>query len=392
MWPRSLLAAAAFAACSSAVGASNAQTIGGNFYDPYTIYANTTQGALTFQQGGANEITGQVLGDRLSGYYASGARQAVWIRWNGATPRQVYVGQFNRGVGAQGGSLNGVFYAVSAAGSGASAQRNAWGFRAWQARAPQRVPPVPNTNPPTGVALDAAGAWWTRANTSESPLVVNIAANGDVTGWIFGDRITGHHASAAGTIAFLRWRNNQPIQFFHGTATPAGQAVELSGVFHALNESAGGASTADNEFDFRAANHRDFKAYRLLDTGLCLEFASGAVNDGAQLRQGTCTGGDNQQLAHLRMFNAQRVMVARHSGRCLDIPNASGAAGEVVQQFGCHGAQNQQIVHQGVNSNADFNLRFVHSGLCIWLDGTTAGALARQNACSTTDALNLFAF
>ena len=124
----------------------------------------------------------------------------------------------------------------------------------------------------------------------------------------------------------------------------------------------------------------------------CLEFASGAVNDGAQLRQGTCTGGDNQQLAHLRMFNAQRVMVARHSGRCLDIPNASGAAGEVVQQFGCHGAQNQQIVHQGVNSNADFNLRFVHSGLCIWLDGTTAGALARQNACSTTDALNLFAF
>jgi hypothetical protein len=387
----------------------------------YTIYADTALGQLSLQPStaGPNQIDGTVFGDGLEGYYAAGSQQAVWIRYAGDTPIQVYVGAYSVQSGLtlpgrppnSGSELRGTFYALNSAG-GASAERNAWGFRAWGPLTLQPYPLPPNTNPPTSTTPHPlpAGPWWVTAHQSESTLALEVDANGAVSGWIFGEPIVGHYASAAGMIAFLRLRNGQPIQFYQGQSVQIAfdpindQGIfEFQGAFFALNEPNGGASPQDNELVFNARNQWGYFTYRSALSGLCLEIENAATGDHARLRQNTCTGAPNQQFALVNTgpsrTAAPDVMVARHSGRCLDVPDASTTAGESIQQFYCHGRSNQQISPQGFANRGcppgiDFciGLRIIHSQQCITATGPRAADEIVQDVCTLDQPPSLFDF
>ncbi|WP_380283300.1 RICIN domain-containing protein [Kitasatospora purpeofusca] len=70
---------------------------------------------------------------------------------------------------------------------------------------------------------------------------------------------------------------------------------------------------------------------RNLATGKCLEVADWRTDDGAPVRQWTCTGGTNQRWAPIgdRLNNV-------HSLKCLDIPGASRVWGTQVIQWACN--------------------------------------------------------
>jgi hypothetical protein len=405
-------------ACALATTLARAQTTPSG---SYTIYADTSLGQLNIQpsSAGPNQIDGMVFGDWLEGYYAAGRQQAVWVRYAGDTPIQVYVGAYSQQLGPNlpgkprlsNRELRGTFYALNSSG-GASAQRNAWGFRAWEPFSLQPNPLPPNTIPPTSPTPhpSPAGPWWVTANQSQSTMALEVAANGAVSGWILGEPIIGHYASAAGTITFLRLRNGQPIQFYQGRSVQidfdpiTNQGIfEFQGSFLALNEPNGGASPQNNEFVFNARNQWGYFTYRSARSGLCLEIENSAPGDHARLRQNTCTGAPNQQFSLVNTgasgAAAPDVMVARHSGRCLDIPNASTMAGEIIQQFYCHGGTNQQVFPQGASISAcpvGFNsciiLRFVHSQQCITATGPGSANDIVQDACTWDQPPSIFDF
>ncbi len=332
-------------------------------FDRYSILVNTEPanmppGSLVLA-GGSNSgrFSGTIGDHRLEGFYASDSRHIVWVRFSANRPIQAFVGAYTeQEIGRFGVSreIRGIVYALNAAG-GASPQRNAFGFRAWNNFA-LRERGQPSRNPNPAVSLNSkanrAGAWWVTANNAQAPMVLEVGPDGAVSGRLFGDPIAGHYAADAGTIAFLRLRNNQPIQLYDATQfyqavsvrkPIGGSTPEFDGSFVALN-SDGGASSFDIDFPFNARNQDTFTAYTSRLNGLCLEIANGALGDRAQLRLGPCTGVTHQQFALVRSIfgDPTGAIVARHSGRCLDVPFGATTPGSIVQQYSCHGANNQR--------------------------------------------------
>lgn len=370
----------------------------------YTIIDQTApEGTLTIRRSnaGPNQITGTVFGDRLEGYYAAGSQQAVWVRFSGNVPVQVYVATYSRHPRI--GRLTpyefrGTSYAINQFVE-ADPRRNAFGFRAWFL-VPQTNPPAPNTDPPTPNTPHPAPiprAWLLFINQTQSPMRLEVAADGTVAGRIFGDRIVGHYASVGGTIAFLRMdRRDQPIQFYAGRVI--GHSF-LGSVF-GLNEQHGGASQQVNELVFHAVHrspNEPFVTYRSVLSGLCLEVENSAMTNGAFLRHKTCTGAPNQQFTTVLTDPSNPAgpiaLMAKHSGKCLDIPNFSRTRGARVQQFDCNGGVNQQVIFQGVSNTGcplgfDFcqAIKFVHSRQCI----TVKGSEVVQGGCTTNKQAIMF--
>ena len=76
----------------------------------------------------------------------------------------------------------------------------------------------------------------------------------------------------------------------------------------------------------------------------CLDVAGFSYVHGADVIQGNCWGGPNQQWAFVRIGpgDGYYEIHARHSGKCLDVANASNAHGANVLQADCRGTYNQQ--------------------------------------------------
>ncbi|MEV6973778.1 RICIN domain-containing protein [Kitasatospora sp. NPDC093806] len=73
-------------------------------------------------------------------------------------------------------------------------------------------------------------------------------------------------------------------------------------------------------------------------TGKCLEVADWRRDEGAPVRQWTCTGGDNQKWFSTNYGDLRNL----HSHRCLDIPRASTVWGTQAVQWGCNFGANQR--------------------------------------------------
>ncbi|MFF7990957.1 RICIN domain-containing protein [Kitasatospora xanthocidica] len=72
-------------------------------------------------------------------------------------------------------------------------------------------------------------------------------------------------------------------------------------------------------------------------TTKCLEVADWRTDDGAPVRQWTCTGGANQQWTN----GPGLTIVNVHSGKCLEIPAYSTVWGTQADQWTCNGGTNQ---------------------------------------------------
>ncbi|MFF1907575.1 RICIN domain-containing protein [Kitasatospora sp. NPDC058218] len=104
-----------------------------------------------------------------------------------------------------------------------------------------------------------------------------------------------------------------------------------------------------------------------LATYNCLEVADWRTDDGAPVRQWTCTGGDNQKW----VWTDTDQLVNVHSGKCLEIPGYSTAPGTRAGQWTCNGGLNQawsdaSRLHSGLR-----HLTNLHSGLRLDVAGAS---------------------
>ncbi|MGW2543440.1 RICIN domain-containing protein [Kitasatospora sp. NPDC001574] len=96
------------------------------------------------------------------------------------------------------------------------------------------------------------------------------------------------------------------------------------------------------------------------ESGKCLEVADWRTDDGAPVRQWTCTGGDNQKWQV-----TDGLVVNIHSGKCLEIPGWSTGLATQAGQWDCHGGDNQRwIAYLRSNSGSRIIVN-KHSNLVI---------------------------
>jgi hypothetical protein len=92
--------------------------------------------------------------------------------------------------------------------------------------------------------------WQLRANNWPGTLDLVQAADGSLSGWMYGEPVRGYYAAARGTLALLRGQPGAEIQAFWGTVDASGQVMR--GEFHGLNGNSSGASTAFNRYAWEA--------------------------------------------------------------------------------------------------------------------------------------------
>lgn len=333
--------------------------------DSYTVVANTQPVGsqpdnLELRQDPTNPavISGTIQGDRIEGFFAANTGQIIWVRFSGNVASQVYVGAFQQdnidrlGVARE---IQGVVYALNIAG-GASEQRNAFGFYAGNRLIRRQIPPLRSADPANSPTPNSQpyGAWWASANTDHAALVIETEAYVPVSGFIFGDPIVGSYARHAGTIAFLRFRGNRPIQFYQASSNRRlislrqGTTWEFNGTVLALNAE-GGASGNDLGLPFTAKNKSEGYLYiSPVGANGCLGFDNNSLLNAAMLVLIECGNrsegySGRANFAKVKTNDNATVLVARHSGRCLEIPGGQTRAGYPVQQYDCHGGRNQRV-------------------------------------------------
>ena len=209
----------------------------------WRLNGNGFLGNLTLEQVQDGALSGTMYGDPVVGYYASGERIAVLLRGPLNKPIQAFVAQ----VTPDGLSLSGNFYALNASSSGGTASRNVFSFSA------QRGPSTDPSNPGQPQSASGpniiAGSHDLNGNGHRGFLQVSQAADGTLSGNVYGNTLEGHYATGTGSVAFLRYSaSGQPFQLYVGRVTASG----MNGNFYALNAGAG-ASSQRVRYDWSAA-------------------------------------------------------------------------------------------------------------------------------------------
>jgi hypothetical protein len=117
-------------------------------------------------------------------------------------------------------------------------------------------------------------------------------------------------------------------------------------------------------------------------SGKCLDVAWASTAHAANVLQGTCWGGTNQQWTARPVGGGYYEIVARHSGKCLDVAWASTAHAADVIQGTCSGGTNQHWRFVPTDSG-HYEIVAEHSGMCLdvaWAD-TGHGADVIQATC-----------
>ncbi len=361
-----------------------------SFYDPFTVYARDDQGILdvTAIEESSGEFEGTIFGDEATGYLRG--TTVIIIRWRDGKPYEVYVGQQQRGVGGpERSTMSGVTYALSSD-AGAQPEQNRWRFTAGQFNAPIRPDLADSLTPASEPVVNGNGVWRARANsTIQRPMVLNVDGDGNVSGWLLGDEILGHYASDTGSLAFLRFDNGAPIQFYH-TQLSNGRSVD--GQFYALTDGAGGVFNANNTFDFDLQDQALFYHVRheweLFNPNRikqsCLGILSNAQGNGALLRQLLCDDRMDVHIGRSPLSTPDEYeLVMRHSGKCLTAP--TGSAGGLIEQQDCAGTRSQAFRLTPYVSNGFFRISpAINLNACVVTaseNDVIAAELAVNNEC-----------
>jgi hypothetical protein len=221
---------------------------------PTAVNGNGQRGPITIDRPGADVITGTFYTGRpaeslLNGHFGTGTRWFVALRGNPADPSQAWIGRYNSALS----SVDGEIYALKPAEGGGSPWRNIFAF---EGNRPGPSAPSSPGSLPRRMGQDfynrhpsnVAGVYRVTANQIAGDLrIYPQAADGRFKGTIYEtDRVLGHYAWQTGTVVFVRYRGNDPIQVFRGTASDPARP-ELSGTFFPLNPT-GGASPTTTAF------------------------------------------------------------------------------------------------------------------------------------------------
>jgi Ricin-type beta-trefoil lectin domain len=125
-----------------------------------------------------------------------------------------------------------------------------------------------------------------------------------------------------------------------------------------------------------------FYSLTAVHSGRCLDVSGVSQDNGANVWQWDCHGGNNQQWLLTEVSPGVYTMAAVHSGKCIDVSGASPDIGAVVWQWTCHGGTNQQWRLTQVSSGV-YTLAAVHSGRCLDVSGVSLdnGAVVWQWDC-----------
>ena len=231
-----------------------AQAAAANQTAPWKLNGNGAPGDVTVQQAPDGQLSGSIYRDVLTGYYAPGERIGVWLRGPfgrdrgpAGWPIQAFVGQAS----PDGMTFSGRLHALNASSAGGSPARNVFAFSAQRAAATAPGSPgVPAS--PAGPA-SVAGTHQVTGNGFSGPLQLNQAADGTVTGTIYGESVAGHYAAGTGTIALLRISApGRILQLWVGSVTPQG----MRGEFYALTAGAG-ASPQRMRYEWSATSSQE---------------------------------------------------------------------------------------------------------------------------------------
>ena len=109
----------------------------------------------------------------------------------------------------------------------------------------------------------------------------------------------------------------------------------------------------------------------------CLDVAGASLQNGAEVLQWSCHGGDNQKwFVEIQKPRQSRHLIvairSKKSGKCLDVYGGQAQNGARVIQWDCHYGDNQlwEIVRVK-NSKRLAMLKSVHSGRCLDVSGVS---------------------
>ncbi|WKB50585.1 RICIN domain-containing protein [Eleftheria terrae] len=87
------------------------------------------------------------------------------------------------------------------------------------------------------------------------------------------------------------------------------------------------------------------------------------------------------------LANGVYLVKAKHSGKCMDVDNARQDEGRNVFQWTCHGGNNQRWIFTNLN-NGYYEVKVKHSGKCLDVDhsGTSNGVNVHQWSCNRSTA------
>ncbi|MFH8258146.1 RICIN domain-containing protein [Streptomyces roseolus] len=102
-------------------------------------------------------------------------------------------------------------------------------------------------------------------------------------------------------------------------------------------------------------NFTSFYEIRARHSDMCLDVAHQSKAHAADVIQGRCWGGWNQQWRVVRLDSGHLEIRARHSDMCLDVAHQSKAHAANVIQGRCWGGENQQWNIRGMSSS-DFEM------------------------------------
>ncbi|MEZ4607862.1 MAG: RICIN domain-containing protein [Deinococcales bacterium] len=117
----------------------------------------------------------------------------------------------------------------------------------------------------------------------------------------------------------------------------------------------------------------------------CMDVFGSGLQDGADVIQWGCHGGNNQKWLIEKMTAGYRL-VAQHSNKVMDVANGSMASGANVAQWTWNAGNNQQWTVRKVAGG--YNFVAVHSNLCLSVasGSLTDGASLQQATCSNSGA------
>ncbi|MDO6762622.1 glycoside hydrolase family 11 protein [Agarivorans sp. 1_MG-2023] len=119
----------------------------------------------------------------------------------------------------------------------------------------------------------------------------------------------------------------------------------------------------------------------------CLDVAGVSNNNGANIQQYDCGGGNNQKWKFYSQGNGWYTVQAQHSSKCLDVAGPSTNNGANIHQYACHNGGNQQfkLYDQG---GGWFTMQAKHSSKCIEVGSSNQNNGANVNQYNCHNASN----
>jgi hypothetical protein len=107
-------------------------------------------------------------------------------------------------------------------------------------------------------------------------------------------------------------------------------------------------------------------------SGKCLDVSGVATNNGANIYQWECHGGQNQRWTLTDKGGGYYTVTARHSNKCMDVEGVSNTNGANIYQYDCHGGPNQlwMFIPQG---GGYYMVTAKHSSKCLDVSGGGKG-------------------